>query len=255
MKHYIGTSGWLYKDWDKRFYPPKMKGTDKLPFFAEHFSTVEINSTFYHMPTPKSTQRWYDETPKNFLFAVKLNRYLTHTKKLVPDDDFADSLEDFYKNIAPLQEKLGVMLVQLPPTLKINLSRIEALASQHKKLQKKLHVTFPLAVEFRHASWLEPKTFILLRKLGIAMAIIDSPGRWPASKEVTADILYIRFHGSKWLYRSHYTGKELKDWADFIKKHSRGKKVFAYFNNDHAAAAITNAVQLKKLLAFKHPAS
>jgi len=255
MKHYIGTSGWLYKDWGKRFYPPKMKDTDKLPFFAEHFSTVEVNSTFYHMPTKKSAQHWYDETPKNFLFAVKLNRYLTHTKKLVPDDDFADSLEDFYKNIAPLQEKLGVMLVQLPPTLKINLGRIEALASQHKKLQKKLRVTFPLAVEFRHASWLEPETFSLLRKLGIAMVIIDSPGRWPASKEVTADVLYIRFHGSKWLYRSRYTSKELKDWAGFIKKHSRGKKVFAYFNNDHAAAAVTNASQLKELLAPKHPTS
>ena len=99
-----------------------------------------------------------------------------------------------------------------------------------------------------------PETFALLRKLGISMVIIDSPGRWPASKEITTDILYIRFHGSKWLYRSSYTHNELESWAAFIKQATTCRKAFAYFNNDHAAAAVANAQYLQKILA-KPPAS
>src|SRR4051794_25671650 len=127
MKLLIGTSGWMYKDWDGRFYPEDVKDPDKLPYFAKHFSTVEINSTFYHLPLETSVQRWYDITPKNFVFTVKLSRYLTHTKRLVPDDTFDESLREFFVRAKPLREKLGVVLAQLPAGFRADQPRLEHL--------------------------------------------------------------------------------------------------------------------------------
>src|SRR4051812_49981801 len=133
MKVFIGTSGWMYKDWNGKFYPKGLKSADQLPYYAEHFRTVEINSTFYHMPQAKSVQRWYDVTPDDFVFTIKLSRYLTHTKRLVSDEEFNDYAREFMERLKPLQEKLRVLLVQLPPGLRCDLNSLTSLAKNINK--------------------------------------------------------------------------------------------------------------------------
>lgn len=236
----VGTSGWLYKDWIRRFYPEDIKDSDKLPYFASQFPTVEVNSTFYRMPTVKSVQRWHDVTPETFVFSVKLNRYLTQTKHLLPDDEFDGTLHEFFGRVKYLDKKLGAILVQLPPSMACSLDRIDHLIRRTNQAEQKYGMAFPLAIEFRHKSWFNPDTFTALRQARVAHVIADSPGRWPSSKDVTADWIYIRFHGNKRLYRSSYTHAELAWWAEFIRA-SGCKQVFAYFNNDHAAVAVDNA--------------
>lgn len=247
MQIYIGTSGWLYKDWAKRFYPENVKDIDKLAYFAKHFPTVEINSPFYRLPSETSVQRWYKVTPPNFTFAVKLNRYLTHIKRLLPDDEFDETLHEYFVRVHHLKDKLGVVLVQLPPSLQPEVSRIEHLAIKIQQFEKEFKQRFPLAIELRNSH--TPELFVAFRAHNIANVVIDSPNRWPASQEITSDLVYIRFHGSRRLYRSSYTDKELKQWAKFIiEKCANCKQVFAYFNNDHAAVAIDNVRTLAELL-------
>jgi uncharacterized protein YecE (DUF72 family) len=247
MELHIGTSGWLYNDWNGRFYPKGTKDIDKLPYFATQFLTVEINSTFYHSPASTSVQRWYDITPPHFIFAIKMNRYLTHTKRLLPDKDYDKALHDFFSLLRPLKNKLGAVLVQLPPRLTLGEDRIEHLAVKVRQFEQEFGQRFPLAIEFRHVH--PPEVFGVLRKHAIANVIIDSPGRWPVSFEITSDIAYIRFHGSRQLYRSSYTTKELKRWARFvIEKCAACSHVFIYFNNDYGAVAIDNAHELYSLL-------
>lgn len=248
MQIRIGTSGWQYSDWNKRFYPVGIKNEDKLPYFSEFFSTVEINSTFYHMPRATSVQHWYEEVPKGFVFAIKMNRYITHTKRLLPDKDMDDAVAEFYDHIHHLHERLGIILVQLPPSMTVDLARLSHFVDQTAEAAQRHKMEFRLAIEFRHESWLIPEVFAYLRSVHVATVINDSPKRWPATKEITSDIAYIRFHGSKYLYRSSYTHKELQAWATFIQEQCIGcKQVFAYFNNDRAAAAVDNALELKRL--------
>jgi len=236
MQIHIGTSGWMYKDWNGRFYPSEVKGTKQLPYFASQFKTVEINSTFYHMPRTETAENWYKNVPDDFLFSIKLNRYLTHTKRLTMDDDFRATLREFMGSVMCLKEKLGIILVQLPPSFKSDLLRLEQFLTEMKSYK------IPLAIEFRHTSWFTPEVRELLRYYNAAQVVNDSPNRWPADKHVTADVAYIRFHGSTWLYRSSYTDKELEVWANFIVKTCAScAHVFAYFNNDHNAVAVNNA--------------
>jgi uncharacterized protein YecE (DUF72 family) len=252
MKAFVGTSGWMYKDWAMRFYPPEVKGTAQLAYFAQHFPTVEVNSTFYRPPSEISVQNWYARTPDNFVFAVKLHQKMTRYKHLLPDEETDAALDDFLRRVQHLREKLAVILVQLPPSMKLDIARIEHLARQVKKGEKKYGQQFRLAIECRHASWFTPEYFAALRRLNIANVVIDSPGRWPASREITSDLAYIRFHGSKKLYASSYTDKELRAWADFIQENCAAagcQKVFAYFNNDHNAFAVDNA---RTLTGFLH---
>jgi uncharacterized protein YecE (DUF72 family) len=249
-EYIIGTSGWMYRDWNDKFYPADVKGKKQLAYFATQFSTVEINSTFYHMPRESSVQNWYDTVPEDFVFAIKLNRYLTHTKRLLCDEDFQASLLQFFTSIAHLKEKLGVVLVQLPPSMRSdNLPRIAEFAVAVKQMERQFDLKIPLAIEFRHASWFTEETRELLRSLHIAQVIIDSPGRWPADKSITTDFSYIRFHGSTKLYSSSYTDEELDSWVQFIQEAGQGcKQVFAYFNNDFGAVAIPNARDLRQKL-------
>ncbi len=246
---FVGTSGWIYKDWAGHFYPKGMKDADKLSYFSSQFSTVEINSTFYHPPRGTSVKRWYELAPSDFTFAIKLNRYLTHTKRLLPDEDFSQALNDFYALLKHLKEKLGIILVQLPPSMQVNYDRIINLANLTQQAEETYGIAFPLAIEFRHKSWFMPDTFKLLHNFNIAHVINDSPGRWPASTDVVGKVAYIRFHGNKRLYRSSYSDEELEQWAKFIKNEcARCEKVFIYFNNDHDAVAVGNARTLIKKL-------
>lgn len=237
----VGTSGWQYKDWNGRFYPEDVKGKTQLEYYSKHFDTVEINTTFYHMPRLSSVESWEKSVPDNFCFVVKLNRYLTHTKRLKNDEQFNERLRAFLNLLKPMRSKLAIVLAQLPPNLQASSERLEGLARHFKSI--------PLAVEFRHASWFNDEIYSLMRKYNLANVVNSSPGRWPASKEITADFAYLRFHGSKRLYRSSYSSKELENWAGFIKKEAIGcKRVFCFFNNDYNAVAIRNAKSLKRII-------
>jgi len=242
MHIHVGTSGWMYKDWNGKFYPSEIKGTAQLVYFSSQFKTVEVNSTFYHMPRVSTAEGWYKNTTSDFLFSVKLNRYFTHTKRLVVDDDFKVALKQFMESILSLKEKLGIVLVQLPPSMKVDIARLESFLKE----MKAYHVS--LAIEFRHASWFTEEVRDLLGGYNVAQVINDSPNRWPADNHITADIAYIRFHGNKWLYHSSYTDKELETWARFIVTTSCSQ-VFAYFNNDYNAVAVNNARTLLEKLA------
>lgn len=245
----VGTSGWEYNDWNGRFYPEDVKGKAQLPYFAKHFTSVEINSTFYHMPRASSMENWAASVPNDFCFVVKMNRFLTHTKRLTSDEQFTERLQEFLDLLQPLKNKLAAVLVQLPPSMKVANSRLEYLAEQVIDAEKRLKMRLPLALEFRHASWFNDETYTLMRNYNIANVINDSPGRWPVSRAVTADFAYIRFHGSKELYRSSYTDKELKEWTEFIKKSCANcKRVLCYFNNDYHGVAVRNAQTLQSII-------
>jgi len=234
----IGTSGWYYQHWLKRFYPADLPKTRWFEHYAQHFDTVEINNTFYHLPKLQTIQNWHRRAPDNFLYAVKANRYITHIKKL---KDTADELQRFFDAIDLLKENLGPILYQLPPSLHKDL---ELLQSFLRMLPKHL----PAVFEFRHKSWYDTDTAQLLEKHNAAFCIHDMPGK-KSPRTVTSDIIYVRFHGSTGRYSGSYSDAELAEWADWLKAHSpHTRTIYAYFNNDVGGHAIHNATQLKNLL-------
>lgn len=250
MRFIVGTSGWMYRHWNNGvFYPPKVQGIKQLPYYASQFQSVEINSTFYHLPSASSVQNWYQRTPDDFVFAVKLYRFLTHTKKMVCDAEFERLLTDFFSAVSHLRHKLGVLLVQLPPSLRLAPERLDAFAAAMAKIETEFGLKVPVAIEFRHASWFVPASRSVLRRHNFAQVIIDSPGRWPADRHITADFTYLRFHGSQRLYHSSYSQQELVEWMNFIKQQAKTcQTVFAYFNNDFSAHAIANAKTFQTLV-------
>jgi uncharacterized protein YecE (DUF72 family) len=246
---FIGTSGWLYNDWKGKFYPETIKQKDWFRYYVSKFSTVEINSTFYHMPRSSTIESWRDDAPKDFKYVIKLNRYLTHTKRLKPDEDFDQWLTDFFKLISPLGKKLAAVIVQLPPGLQADKDRLQHLLDQVNRIERVSGMSFPIAMEYRHGSWFNDEIFQLMREHNTANVINSSPDRWPASKAVTANFAYVRFHGSTKLYASSYSNAELTMWAEFIRKGCKDcKHVFCFFNNDVNAYAPENAQRLVKLL-------
>jgi uncharacterized protein YecE (DUF72 family) len=250
-KLYIGTSGWIYGHWTGIFYPEDLPSKNKLKYFSQHFKTAEINYSFYHLPRPSTYQNWYNQTPEDFIFAVKASRFITHIKRL---SGVKEAWKQFLENALYLKEKLGPILFQFPPSFKAteeNIKRLEDfLRSVNPRCQirnnKTMVLLLRMAVEFRHKSWCNEKIYQLLKKYNVAWVIADSPS-WPKAEEVTADFVYVRMHGSKVLFSSNYTKKELKDLAQKIKKWlEQGLSVFVYFNNDFAGYAVENAKTLIK---------
>jgi uncharacterized protein YecE (DUF72 family) len=242
---YIGTSGWIYGDWDGIFYPENLQSKDKLQYFSSHFNTTEINYSFYHLPRPKTYENWYDQTPKNFVFAVKTSRYITHIKRLI---DVKDAWKQFLKNTLHLKEKLGPVLFQFPPSFKVSDENIKRLKELLKLISKK---KIRFAFEFRHKSWCDEVVYDILKRFNIAWVIADSPN-YPKAEAITADFAYIRMHGSTALFSSKYTNEELKTLAQKIRLWlKRGIDVYVYFNNDFHGFAVQNAKELLELLANK----
>ncbi|MBZ9577445.1 DUF72 domain-containing protein [Patescibacteria group bacterium] len=242
-KIYIGTSGWVYRHWENIFYPESLSSKDKLKYFSQHLKTTEVNYSFYRLPRPSTYQNWYSQTPGDFLFTVKASRFITHIKRL---KDVKEPWKIFIKNALNLKEKLGPILFQFPPSFKAteeNIKRLEEFLKFIRKNNKKLRFAF----EFRHKTWCEEKIYKLLKKHRVAWVIADSPS-FPRAEKITADFVYIRMHGSKVLFSSKYTKKELKDLAEKIKKWKRNKDVFVYFNNDAHGHAIENAKTLRGFL-------
>jgi uncharacterized protein YecE (DUF72 family) len=233
---WIGTSGWQYKDWRGRFYPPKLAQARWLEYYAERFETVEVNNTFYRLPRPETFAAWRDRLPDGFVMAVKANRYITHLKQL---HDPEEPVRRFLDAAAPLKERTGPILVQLPPTLRADHERLVHALDQfpHERLR--------VAVEFRHRSWFEDdRTATALRDRNMALVLTDRKSRPLEPLWRTADWGYVRFHEGTARPRPHYSDHVLDAWADRIAGcWSDDEDVYAYFNNDHAGWAVHDAVQ------------
>ncbi len=237
-KIHIGTSGWTYDHWREVFYPKDCPKAKWLDFYTRHYGTVELNASFYRLPKPQTFENWRERTPDNFLWAVKANRYITHIKRL---KDPEEPLERFFGSADALKEKLGPILIQLPPSLSFD----EAVLSnfcQHLK------GNYRYALEVRHPSWAQERVIEILRDNNIAFCISDSAGRYPYIEEDTATFIYVRLHGSRKLYGSEYSEEELQTYARKIRDWS--KDTYLYFDNDYAGYAIKNAIRLKEILAL-----
>jgi len=218
----IGTSGWYYDHWKELFYPEDLAKNKWFEHYAQHFDTVEINNTFYHLPKESYVKRWHKLAPKGFLYAVKANRYITHIKRL---KDAEKPLERFFERVSMLKGKLGPILYQLPPSLHKDLDLLGAFI---KLLPKKR----PAVFEFRHESWYCEDTFELLGQYGVGFCIHDMPGK-QSPRVVTADIIYVRFHGTTGRYSGSYSKSVLQNWANWLKEQNKqARGIYVYFNND-----------------------
>lgn len=236
-KAYIGTSGWSYKHWHGKFYPQEVKPKDFMAYYAKVFKTVELNSSFYRLPPKETFEGWNEKSPEDFLFSVKASRFITHIKKL---KDVKEALDNFVLNAEGLEEKLGVILFQLPPSWKFDEQRF---ADFLAILPGHLRCTF----EFRNPTWYNDKALELLKKYHCAFCIYELNGH-KSPEEVTADFVYIRLHGPGGKYQGSYTEKILASWADKISGWMEEKRdVFCYFDNDQEAYAAFNAQTLLEM--------
>lgn len=245
MEKYIGCSGYYYNHWINRFYPEDLPKKKWLPFYAEHFNTVEINNTFYRMPEEKPVKNWYSITPGTFVFSVKGYRFLTHLKKLIIDETSLDYLSKFQHTVSFFKDKLGPLLWQLPGSFTLNLPRLEKFCSV-------LSSDFQHIFEFRHESWFTQNVYDILEKYNHGLCIVSSPRNVPEIVKITSDIAYIRFHGKGAWYNDDYGDEDLQLWKNKLENKS-AKKLYAYFNNDANAYAVKNGEYFASL--FKESAS
>lgn len=278
----IGISGWTYPPWRGVFFPKGLQQRRELEFASRQVNSIEINGSFYSLQRPESYRRWYDETPDDFVFAVKGGRFITHLKRL---KDVGKPLANFFASgILRLREKLGPVLWQLPPHFSYDRERLERffdllprdssaaakLARQHDgRLKGRAAMTTdkkrPIrhALEVRHPSF-ETEEFVkLLRDHDIALVVADTAGKWPFMEDVTSDFIYVRLHGDKELYVSGYNEEVLEEWAHKLRLWSKGstpararrlakpppatrsgRDVFVYFDNDVKVRAPFDAMAL-----------
>jgi uncharacterized protein YecE (DUF72 family) len=236
----IGTSGWVYKHWMGIFYPSHLPSDQQLSFYAQHFSTVEINFSFYRLPERSVFESWREQTPPEFLFAVKGSRYLTHMKKL---KDPIEPLSRLMERVEGLQEKLGPILFQFPHTWHLNLERLQSFLELLQTYGQQ-RFTF----EFRHSSWLIPQVYKLLENASVALCLPVSP-TVPLDVRLTAPWTYIRMHTGQ--YSVGYSDEELSIWANRIRLFLQQEAdVYVYFNNDPDGHAIHDAQRLCRLLGY-----
>ena len=235
----VGTSGWVYPHWRGRFYPADLPQTRWLEYYAARFDTVELNNPFYRQPSRAQFARWRRSVPPEFAYAVKLNRFITHIKRLNVD---AATVARSYDTVAGLGPALAAMLVQLPPRMKFDHARFDAFMRAVARRRRR-H-----ALEPRDASWLTDEALAVLRRHDVALCIIDTP-RWPTRFAVTAGLVYLRFHGPGRLYASSYDDDRLREWAERIRGwRDEGRDVLAYFNNDEKGYAPQDALRLRDLV-------
>lgn len=236
----IGTSGWVYRDWKGPFYPPAVKAKDQFAYYASRFPTVEINGSFYRLPSEAAVARWAQDAPEGFLFAWKASRFITHNKKL---KDVEASLELVFGRMAPLGAHFGPVLFQLPPQLRADPGRLAAFLALLPKGRR-------CTVEFRHPSWYAPEILELLGDHDVALCVSDhaaAPSPWVE----TASFLYVRGHGPTGRYHGRYGEKTLEDWAGRIA--ASGRDAYVYFDNDIKSAAPADAEVLTRLCRERAP--
>ena len=267
---HVGISGWTYPAWRGDFYPAGLRQKDELKYAAEHLTSIEINGSFYSLQRPSSYAAWRDQTPDDFVFAIKGGRFITHMKKLA---DVETPLANFYASgVLALGRKTGPFLWQLPPNLGYDEERLAnffdllprtaqqaaELAARHdaKVPDDRALTTVPddirdmhlrHALEVRHASFEErcDELIALLREHDVALVVADTAGRWPKLDAVTSDHVYVRLHGDKELYASGYTPKALDSWAEKVRGWADdGCDVYVYFDNDMKGYAPHDAMAL-----------
>lgn len=280
----VGLSGWTYPGWRGVFYPEDLPQRRELEHASRVFSTIEVNGTHYALQKPETFRKWKDETPESFVFSIKGGRYITHLRRL---KDVEEPLANFFASgVLELREALGPFLWQLPPSLRFDPETLKTFltllprstkeavhlmrrASRGQSSAKGLDRPLRHCLEVRHASFLVPEFFALLRKHGVAFVFADTAGKWPYAEDVTADFVYIRLHGSRKLYVSGYGKPVLQRWAKRIKRWSQGgqprdaqlitprrlagsgpRDVYVYFDNDAKVKAPPNALTLRRLLAL-----
>lgn len=235
---YIGCSGFYNNDWKGSLYPENTKSKDFLTLYSQVFNSVEINSTFYRKPTAKTLLKWYDETPDDFRFFIKIPKTISHEKRL---KECKDEITEFCSHIADhLQEKLSGFLYQFPPSFKNSPENLDLILNT-------LNFGYINVIEFRHHSWWQENIFTVLKEHNIIFSGVSFPGDLPEDIIINhSEILYYRLHGKPILYKSEYSHNFLDDLAKKILKAE--KKSFIFFNNTWGTAAIKNALYLKKLL-------
>ncbi len=278
----IGISGWTYAPWRGVFFPKGTRQKDELAYASRRLNSIEINGTFYSLQRPESYRSWYRQTPDGFVFSVKAPRFITHIRRL---KDVGPALANFFASgVLELQEKLGPLLWQLPPSLAFDAERLDdffallprstaaatRMAARHDSHVK--HAGWPAgapdrplrhALEVRHASFKCTEFVRLLRANNVALVVADTAGKWPVMEDVTSSFVYVRLHGDSELYVSGYTPSALKAWASKVASWHRGRSpagpnrltaqpapasksrdVFVYFDNDVKTRAPFDAMQL-----------
>lgn len=264
----VGISGYVYPNWRGVFYPEGLPASRELEYASRAFHSIELNGTFYSLKSPAVFRRWYDETPDDFVFAVKGSRFITHNLKLRNADV---ALANFFASgILALKEKTGPFLWQLPGTYGFDAERISSflrrlprdssaaarIARRHDERVKRgvlvssaARVRYRHALEVRHPSYFSDELYAILRAEGVAFVVSDTAGKFPSAEEVTADFVYVRLHGSRQLYVSGYTARELDVWAGRVRAWAaRGLDCYVYFDNDAKVHAPRDATKLTERL-------
>lgn len=236
----IGTSGWNYDSWKDDFYEGVRKA-DWLAHCGERFTGIEVNATFYRQQEKRTFEKWRDSVPEDFAFAVKGNRYLTHSKNLKdPEEPVGRERE----RASALGEKLAAVLWQLPSDRKKNLERVREFARVISSEWNEV----PHAIEFRNRSWFDDDIADCLREHGVGLCISDAAD-WPMWEAATSDLVYVRLHGHTRTYASSYSASNLGRWADRIRNWTDdGREVHVYFDNDTEGAAPKDAMRLLEML-------
>src|SRR3954452_22627466 len=235
----IGTSGWHYASWRGPFFPDGLPLKEQLRYYAGQFETTELNGVFYRTPTPEAVEAWREQTGRDFVFAWKASKFITHWKRL--SDRSVNSLELLEDRISLLRGKVGPVLFQPPPQFEANTDR---LAAFFKLLSRKRRYSF----EFRHPSWHAPRVLRMLAEENISLCISDHHDARALCK-LTADFVYVRGHGPGARYKDNYPADALSAWAKRIQSWSRqGCDVFVYFDNDQESAAPADAIRLRQLM-------
>ncbi|MCD6289233.1 MAG: DUF72 domain-containing protein [Anaerolineae bacterium] len=234
----VGTSGWVYPHWKGVFYPSDLPQARWFQHYARYFDTVEINNTFYRLPSEQAFDHWREQAPPGFVYAVKANRYITHVRRL---RECREPLERFLSRASRLDNALGPILYQLPPKWRPNAERLAAFV---KLLPPdRVHV-----FEFRDPRWFTPVVLDILRAHGLSFCIYHMPGI-ECPREITGSTVYVRMHGAGELYGGSYSLNALRGWANRIRAWCQsGHDVYVYFNNDAFGHAVRNALTLKELL-------
>lgn len=236
---FIGTSGWQYAHWRGSFYPEDLPSSRWLAYYARFFNTVEVNSSFYHQTRGSTFQKWQEQVAKDFVFAVKGHRFITHIKRL---HEVGEAVKLYFHHVNMLtcgDKTPHVILWQLPPSLKKDAGRLTAFLEFLPK-------RFRHAFEFRNETWIDEEVFSILEESDReCTAVLQDWKEWPRFIKPIGHFVYIRFHGRKKLYASNYSDKELSEWAEKISHwRQRGLDIYAYFNNDSRGYAVPNARKL-----------
>ncbi len=240
MEIYIGTSGWSYDHWQGVLYPQRAAGRERLACYVARYNTVEVNNTFYRWPRDETFDGWREQVPEGFRMTIKASRALSHSKRLLEPEQWTTRMAHSMEHLG---DKLGVWLVQLPPSLARDDTRLAYFLKQ-------IPVGLKTSIEFRHPSWNCEEVFALLEAHDVAYCIM-SGANLPCVLRATASFLYLRLHGPSehHLYADSYSDDDLRWWAERIKEwQSEGKEVWAYFNNDGEGHAVRNADTLKQFV-------